>query len=525
MVDFEVFEKEEYSVCIEDSDLYQFHEYIKENPLVNFVSYTEEICFKKSGQMQKNKFKDIPRLKWLILLRVIPLNIFNMPFYEYSREIIDLLNRERNEYNISFKKYRPDISKMTSMDPLTSHPLSQSASNPWNEQQKNSELLDEIWKDITRTFSERQLFSEIGTRQLLQRVLFTWTRENPEFGYKQGMNELAAVLFLVNFSQKSKFTNGESQSTEKMEKNNNPITNLIFTGDSIEADTFIMFKSLMSTFGIKYMFQSPDDLQSNEQKLKTDDFKLPIIHRCNNIYSILENIDKELYLHLVKEHGIEPQILFLRWIRLLFSREFSNLNDSLINWELMFCDSLKNGSKYTADNLKMKISALSEQKNEKICLIVESIMPIFNFVAVSILESKRDKILSMDYNQTLKFLVNQSSLTVDPLAIIQNANKLSCFVSNNFLDSNSERKVICKNNGRNNFFDHRDIHYSQIKNNAMISLGNLKGSKVSDSLLEITRNLHTSANNIDDIELLKSTIFSSCKELLLIGKVLKERNI
>ncbi|KAH7648986.1 TBC domain containing [Cryptosporidium bovis] len=521
MVDFEVLEKDEYSVYVEDSDFRDFHGHIKEDPLVNFVSFTEEICFSKSRRIQKNKLKDIPRLKWLILLRVIPLNTFNMPFDECYMKVSTLLNRERDEYNISFKKHRLDISKMTSMDPSISHPLSQNAGNPWNEQQKNSELLDEIWKDITRTFSDRQLFSEISTRQLLQRVLFTWARENPEFGYKQGMNELAAIFFLINFSQKPNFANIESQSTGIIV---NSINSFTFTNESIEADTFIMFKSLMDTFGIKYMFQSPDDSQKSEKK-RTDDIKLPIIYRCKKIYKILESIDNELYLHLWKEHEIEPQILFLRWIRLLFSREFSNIYDSIINWELMFCDSLKNGAKYTIDDLKTKISSLNEQKNEKIYFIVDSIMPIVNFVAVAIITSQREQILNMDYNQTLKFLVNQSSLTLDPFAITQTANKLSCILSNTLFDPNSDKRDICRNRGRKDFFGHRDIQYSQFKNNTITSSGHSKALKISESLLEITRNLHANAKNIDDLEHLRNAISSSCKELLEIGKLLKERDI
>ena len=58
---------------------------------------------------------------------------------------------------------------------------------------------------------------------------------------------------------------------------------------------------------------------------------------CIRIQSnILGKKDVELSSHL-KELSIEPQIYLLRWIRLLFGREF-HIEDVLVIWDAIFAD-------------------------------------------------------------------------------------------------------------------------------------------------------------------------------------------
>ncbi|KAH8583850.1 TBC domain containing [Cryptosporidium sp. chipmunk genotype I] len=544
MGDFEVFENDEYYSKIEDSSFVDFFEYLKGDPKRNFIKYTENVCILKYNQGKNENIFDIPRLKWMILLRIIPIDFFSLSIHDCYNKICKLLDMERNNYFRSFNQNKLDISKVTSMDPLKFHPLSQIANNPWNEQHKNSELLDEIWKDITRTYSERQLFSDSNTRQLLQRILFTWTRENPELGYKQGMNEIAAILFLINYSQKIFCNKADSNSVESKNEykgDNNFSLERIFRKDSIEADTYIMFNSVMNFFGLKYMFQStynecgPDDSVS----LKKDNSnKPPIVHRCINIYGILEKVDYELFNHLYKEHQIEPQLIFLRWIRLLFSREFSDLNNSIIIWECIFCDALQKGKFNESEILIDDFVKERKNKNKEVCEAVESSLPIVNFIAVSILLARKNVIINSDFNHTLKLIVNQSNLSISPLEILSNAKSLCYGVSAENECANSpkltsgsvfkdvtHRKALVTNQ-RSHFFENRDLHYSQIRLNPNSeSESNSNAPKLNESLLEITKNLHNSAKNINEIEKLKCNVVSSCRELLRIHKILQEKNI
>lgn len=544
MDDFEVFESDEYYSSIQDSIFKDFFEYLKNDPKQNFIKYTESICFVKFNKGINNHMLDIPRLKWMILLNIIPLNFFSFSIHDCYNKIYDLLEIERNNYFHSFNKNKLDISKLTSMDPSKFHPLSQVDDNPWNEQHKNGELLDEIWKDITRTYSERQLFSDSNTRQLLQRVLFTWTRENPQFGYKQGMNEIAAILFLINHSQKIVYNNQTNlnsiESKNGEYKENNFSLELIFSQDSIEADTYIMFNSIMNFFGLKYMFQSIfNECNSNDNdSLHDNSNKPPIVHRCINIYAILEKVDYDLFNHLRKEHDIEPQLIFLRWIRLLFSREFSDLNNSIIIWEYIFCDALQrrnfSGKEISIDDFVEK----GKNRNKEICGAVESLLPIVNYIAVSILLAQKNTIIDSDFNHTLKSILNQSNLSISPLEILSSAKSL-CYgipaenecsnspkLTINSVLKNTVNKKVHVINQRSNFFEHRDIHYSQVRYNPNSEPElNSNAPKLNENLLEIIKNLHISARNINDIEQLKCNIVGSCKQLLRICRILQERNI
>uniref|UniRef100_A0A6B2LBV5 Rab-GAP TBC domain-containing protein n=1 Tax=Arcella intermedia TaxID=1963864 RepID=A0A6B2LBV5_9EUKA len=57
--------------------------------------------------------------------------------------------------------------------------------NPWIEQ---------IEKDLPRTFPNNRLFHEDGIKESLRRVLYCFTIMKPEVGYTQAMNYLAAML-------------------------------------------------------------------------------------------------------------------------------------------------------------------------------------------------------------------------------------------------------------------------------------------------------------------------------------------
>ncbi|KAK2971637.1 hypothetical protein RJ640_003457 [Escallonia rubra] len=68
----------------------------------------------------------------------------------------------------------------------------------------------------------------------------------------------------------------------------------------------------------------------------------PVIEASSALYHLLSIVDASLYSHLV-ELGVEPQYFALRWLRVLFGREF-DLEDLLIVWDEIFA----------SDNSKIK---------------------------------------------------------------------------------------------------------------------------------------------------------------------------
>lgn len=261
--------------------------------------------------------------------------------------------------------------RLTSLDPQKFHPLASTADNPWSQKQQNDCLLEEIWKDIERTFADRALFCRDTTRKSLQRILFTWSRQNQDVSYKQGMNELLAIFYLIcsrenlgSFSRLAKQVPAPSVAESPVSE---PMRVLLSGSlDDIEADTFSLFNSLMNAFLMKaaYLPAPPPCTKPAASSVHTNLLKgsgplgrtlvgggvgvggsssashpqqSAILWRCSYIFdTLLRKMDSVLYEHL-KEIEIQPQLFLLRWLRLLFSREF-HVQDTILIWDALFAD-------------------------------------------------------------------------------------------------------------------------------------------------------------------------------------------
>ena len=61
-----------------------------------------------------------------------------------------------------------------------------------------------------------------------------------------------------------------------------------------------------------------------------------VVSKCKAIQiELLKEKDPQLYTHLTKLR-IEPQLYMMRWLRILFCREFQ-LSDILTLWDGLFC--------------------------------------------------------------------------------------------------------------------------------------------------------------------------------------------
>jgi TBC1 domain family protein 5 len=262
------------------------------------------------------------------------------------------------DWLISLRKYRKNYENLKNslnslnsveaknMDPSIFNPLSQASENPWNEFYQDNELKQTIRNDVDRTFQERALFQKEETKAVLLQVLFIWAKKN-SIGYRQGMNELLAVFFIVAFLEKA----------ENIEADSEEVKNLILEFNDpkfIEADIFEMFSKLMD-LGVKEMFlpvmtKKPKllgnlisfDKQSLENDLVNSDKSLDaktssILKKCHRVHHrLLPALDKQLY-NFIESQKIEPQIYLQRWLRCMLTREF-NLANTLVLWDSIFAD-------------------------------------------------------------------------------------------------------------------------------------------------------------------------------------------
>ena len=201
-------------------------------------------------------------------------------------------------------------------DLKVNNPLSSSESSVWSEFYKNKELIDVIKLDLSRTYPEVPFFQSDAVQMQLLHILFMWCKLNPEISYRQGMNEIVAPIMLL--------LNRESISILDESGNSDDLFSFITAIDYIEHDCFDLFQRVMKQMASFFVHGHP------KSKVVT-----PIIAKCNAIHhNLLAELDKPLYRHL-QSIDVLPQIYALRWVRLLFSREFQ-IDNVYILWDAVF---------------------------------------------------------------------------------------------------------------------------------------------------------------------------------------------
>ncbi|KAL1600780.1 hypothetical protein SLS60_007168 [Paraconiothyrium brasiliense] len=196
-------------------------------------------------------------------------------------------------------------------------PLSENEESPWAALRSDESLRAEIFQDIERCMPDNVYFRQPATQNMMLDVLFVWCKMHPNVGYRQGMHEILAPLLWV-IERDSVDTAGPNEEVDQ---------GMVDMLDSnyMEHDTFTLFSLIMQT---AMSFYAPADPDSPSQET-------PMLARCSRIFErYLPKADPELASHLVKLE-IVPQIFLLRWIRLLFGREFP-LDDVLKVWDALF---------------------------------------------------------------------------------------------------------------------------------------------------------------------------------------------
>ncbi|KAJ1958010.1 hypothetical protein GGI12_004856, partial [Dipsacomyces acuminosporus] len=111
------------------------------------------------------------------------------------------------------------------------------------------------------------------------------------------------------------------------------------------------------------------------QSIENARAQTPIISQCYLMMEKLALVDPELASHLV-DLEIEPQLFGIRWYRLLFSREFTDLKDIFALWDVLFADNTL------------------------------GLLKLVDWVCVVILLANRRRLLQGDYSDCLSILLH-----------------------------------------------------------------------------------------------------------------------
>ncbi|EXJ63681.1 hypothetical protein A1O7_00016 [Cladophialophora yegresii CBS 114405] len=196
--------------------------------------------------------------------------------------------------------------------------------SPWSTLRQDEMSREEIFKDVTRCMQDNFFFREPATQKKLLDILFIYAKLNPDIGYRQGMHELLApILWVVH--QDAVDLIGVPAVDKKAEGTDFMIE--VLNERFVEHDAFNLFCAVMQT--AKAFYELGENRDSS-----------PIVARSMRIHDeILTAVDPELAVHLTVV-GILPQIYSIRWIRLLFGREFE-FKDVLKVWDVLFAEHLR----------------------------------------------------------------------------------------------------------------------------------------------------------------------------------------
>jgi len=268
----------------------------------------------------------IRSILWRVYLEILPSQVDQETWTAAMKTTRDRYAELTAEFVIN-----PDDDDDT--DPMLDNPLmaSDDTDSKWSRFFEDEEIQKEIRNDITRTYPDLEFFRRENTQTLLTRVLFIWVKLHPELGYRQGMNELLAPIALVM----SKEYGAESEGDDWVLSLLDP--------QYMEHDAFAMFSKVMDGMMELYITESSGNTSSalrsqmNALGGRGNDGNLSVL-RCRRVHQLLEKKDSELYSHIAKVHQVEPQLYVLRWLRLVFTREF-HIDDVMIIWDAVLADS------------------------------------------------------------------------------------------------------------------------------------------------------------------------------------------
>ncbi|XP_047137114.1 TBC1 domain family member 5 isoform X2 [Hydra vulgaris] len=288
---------------------------------------------------------------------------------------VNEVNEQRKIYTSIRNKYVINpYEQEKELDLEKHHPLSQSEDSIWHKYFQDNELRSLILIDLDRLSPELEFFQNDNIRSMILQILFCYAREKPEVSYKQGMHEIISVIVYVIMKNATAIKDSKEDLSD---------IKIIMDYQFVEHDSYILFTKIMES--IQSWFTNVPQPQGLKQALDQRIFKNPdnevvtaISEKLNRIQgSMLNKYDSALCQHLQKI-DISPQLYGIRWVRLLFGREFS-LNKLLTLWDALFAEG--------------------------------AILDLVDFVFLAMLINLRGVLLQNDFNKCLFYLMKYPANT------------------------------------------------------------------------------------------------------------------
>ncbi|XP_075968952.1 TBC1 domain family member 5 [Anarhichas minor] len=283
-----------------------------------------------NGRLRSSRFRSVC---WKLYLEALP---------EDKGQWINKTKEHRAQYEQIKDTHITNPRKAAGQhDLVVNNPLSQDEGSLWNKFFQDKELKGMIKQDVLRTFPEIRYFQADDVRTKLTDILFCYARENEQLLYKQGMHELLAPIVFVLHCDHQAFQHASETASPSEEMK------CLLNPEYLEHDAYALFSQLMETAEPWFSSYEREVRKGKDEMLTSIPFARPqdcgpsvaIVTKVNRIQDqLVKKNDIELHMHLNRLE-IAPQIYGIRWVRLLFGREFP-LQDLLVMWDALFADSI-----------------------------------------------------------------------------------------------------------------------------------------------------------------------------------------
>ncbi|KAL6099975.1 tbc1d5 [Pungitius sinensis] len=282
-----------------------------------------------NGRLRSSRFRSVC---WKLYLEALP---------EERSQWINKTKEHRAHYEKIKETHITNPRKAGQQDLVVNNPLSQDEGSLWNRFFQDKELKGMIKQDVLRTFPEIRYFQDDDVRTKLTDILFCYARENEQLLYKQGMHELLAPIVFVLHCDHQAFQHASETASPSEEMK------CLLNPEYLEHDAYALFSHLMETAEPWFSSYEREVRKGKDEMLTSIPFARPqdsgpsvaIVTKVNRIQDqLVKKNDIELHMHLNRLE-IAPQIYGIRWVRLLFGREFP-LQDLLVVWDALFADSI-----------------------------------------------------------------------------------------------------------------------------------------------------------------------------------------
>ncbi|KAF8447631.1 rab-GTPase-TBC domain-containing protein [Boletus edulis BED1] len=268
----------------------------------------------------------------------IPIKLLRSSRQQFSEVLLEKMKAPDGSYDESFvvpgltiPRQKTQLAVDLEMNnPLSLHDEARGTFNPWRAWFAAVDLRKTIQQDVERTFPDMGYFRNQDVQHQLTNVLFLYCQMHPDIGYRQGMHELLAPLYYaIDFDSVA-----ESESPGP-----DPLFSELCSRSWVAADSWALFSSLMDHISHWYEWREPTSPPSvSRGPINLKPYVSPIIQTCNNIQgTLLKSVDPVLH-DAMQSAGVEPQLYGLRWLRLLFTREFP-MDEAMMLWDGLFASS------------------------------------------------------------------------------------------------------------------------------------------------------------------------------------------